>query len=271
MAYNDIVKRKTYEEFLKDAKTPYRGTKNEYPLGRRDYSHRKYIVHDGYIEIKLYSNVLGKLHKDWTFEFIAPNGYGGDAHMMFNRLFPCFYTCLRDHRDMAYVMDKTHVIFNGLRVHLDTGEVHHSSKYHLAVSVIDRAKTKAVRDSVKEEITLMRTYFMNSSTDELVNMLKQYRGESVRLNTINDPLEKMCAFMAAKDIRQLSSSANWRQWAVEKQLDSPSLRDFTFKAFKEAYYKHLYKERNAYRQILVQSGQGIPSNEQDVDLIKEST
>ena len=60
MAYNDIVKRKTYEEFLKDAKTPYRSTKNEYPLGKRDYSHRKYIVHDGYIEIKLYDNILGK-------------------------------------------------------------------------------------------------------------------------------------------------------------------------------------------------------------------
>ena len=271
MAYNDVVKRKTYEEFLKDAKTPYRGTKNEYPLGKRDYSHRKYIVHDGYIEIKLYSNVLGKLHKDWTFEFIAPNGYGGDAHMMFNRLFPCFYTCLRDHRDMAYVMDKTHVIFNGLRVHLDTGEVHHSSKYHLAVSVIDREKTKAVRDSVKEEITLMRTYFMNSSTGELINMLKQYRVESVRLNTIDDPLEKMCAFVAREDIKHLGSNAHWRTGAVEKLLDSPSGRDLTFKTFKEAYYKHLYKEMNAYRQILVQSGQGIPSNEQDVDLIKEST
>ena len=266
MAYNDIVKRKTYEEFLKDAKTPYRGTKNEYPLGKRDYSHRKYIVHDGYIEIKLYDNILGKLHKDWTFEFIAPHGYGGDAHMMLHRLFPSFGTRLQDHRDMAYVMDKTHVIFNGLRVHLDTGEVHHSSKYHLAVSVIDRAKTKAVRDSVKEEITLMKTYFMNSSTGELINMLKQYRVESVRLNTLDDPLEKMCAFMVAKNISKLGS---W--WPIERRLNSPSLRDSAFKAFKEAYYKHLYKERNAYRQILVQSGQGIPSNEQDVDLIKEST
>lgn len=271
MSYNDIVRRTSYQKFLDHATTPYRGTSNEYPLGKRAYSNRKYVVHDGYIEIKLYDTTVGKLHKDWTFEFIAPIGYGNGTHMMFNRLFPRFYTCLRDHRDMAYVMDKTHVIFNGLRVHLDTGEVHHSSKYHLAVSVIDREKTKAVRDSVKEEVTLMKTYFMNSSTGELINMLKQYRVESVRLNTIDDPLEKMCAFVAREDIKNLGSNAHWRRGAVEKLLDSPSGRDLTFKTFKEAYYKRLYKERNAYKQILVQSGQGVPSNEQEIQLIKEST
>jgi hypothetical protein len=102
-------------------------------------------------------------------------------------------------------------------------------------------------------------------------MLKQYRVESVRLNTIDDPLEKMCAFVAREDIKNLGSNAHWRRGAVEKLLDSPSGRDLTFKTFKEAYYKRLYKERNAYKQILVQSGQGVPSNEQEIQLIKEST
>ena len=202
--FYDIYPRKSYEDFIKPSfetlkrigyysKNPqsvivankaFNGTHGkEFPLGLRRYSDRRYYYegNGGVITIKYQNTVMGYVHPDDTFEFTNTRNWASYncKQDILNRLFDAFgLNRLSREGGMVLINRNPHtrncidrsiqyVVFDGLRVNINTLELHPSSNHHIEVTYLDKKLTKAIRDRHEDEFKAARAFIMATNVETL--------------------------------------------------------------------------------------------------------
>lgn len=191
MAYNDVphLSYKVLEK-MRAARVPFRGTEvDAWPIGDRDYSDRHFRydkntgVYDlylghlktvdrlvaGHINDATYDRDmsvlnachLGRMHPDNTFEFLAPRS-GGNFMFLESAFDMNFFTqkniggAATSWRGPGYEMNM-HPLFHGLRVNMDTKEVHPSTHY---TTLHPTLKIKESKEYMKRFDEFLSVYHM---------------------------------------------------------------------------------------------------------------
>ena len=201
MMFYDVYPRKSYADFIKPSfetvkrigyysKNPesvivankaFNGTHGkEFPLGLRRYSDRRYYYegNGGVITIKYQNTVMGYVHPDDTFEFANTRNWASYncKQDILNRLFNAFGLVrlsreggmvLIDYRRGKFNRNTQYVVFDGLRVNINTLELHPSSNHHIEVTYLDRKLTKVIRDKHEDEFKAARAFIMATNVETL--------------------------------------------------------------------------------------------------------
>ena len=191
MAYNDVpyLSYKTLEK-MRATRVPYRGTEiYAWPYGNRDYSDRHfrydqdtgvYDIYSGHLKSLdrivaghfndatydrdmniLKACHIGRMYPDNTFEFVAPHSQGN--FMLLESMFRTYFFTQKNiggattaWRDSKHEM-KMHPLFHGLRVNMDTKEVHPSTHY---TTLHPTLKIKEAKEYMEQFNEFLSVYHM---------------------------------------------------------------------------------------------------------------
>ena len=121
---------------------------------------------------------MGYVHPDDTFEFANTRNWASYncKQDILNRLFNAFGLVrlsreggmvLIDCRTGKFNRNTQYVVFDGLRVNINTLELHPSSNHHIEVTYLDRKLTKAIRDKHENEFKAARAFIMATNAETL--------------------------------------------------------------------------------------------------------
>ena len=184
MSFNDVyqLRLSSWAKLLEMVKNtpPYRGTTNKYPLGARKYSNRYLLFKGDHAEVHYGSynrSHLCNLWEDDTVEFIRDKHYGQGINQLLSAfLYPLFTAddCKQgghSNPTIIYNLDKSnkdnHPVFQGLRIHTKTMELHPSVSYKRFYTVIDRVKSKEIRAKWEEKLKPVYAFFMAGDPVEI--------------------------------------------------------------------------------------------------------
>lgn len=270
MSFNDVVRRKTYAEFLQEAGTikPYRGTTNKYPLGARCYSNRYWTKEDNRVGIFYKDSVLGYVHPDDTFEFRMANNrtaYDQGEALLLSSLLPgwvmskasqggCIF--IRKDSGQKYSDFKRYPVFEGLRLRLSDGYIADDQTYEIHTSVLNRKATKPVREPYEQMFKLAETMIGAMGAEAIVREMKQmmqgqvspamnYRATNVtEAFDINDPAGA-CMWLALRyDYADISTNIIWNEQRAARRLEwrLNKLVKYIAKVFYDELYSNAMKQ-----------------------------
>jgi hypothetical protein len=191
MSFNDVWRRKTYAEFMHEAKTtaPYRGADRvvRYPLGKRAYSNRYWTKEENRVGIFYKDCVLGYVHPDDTFEFRMTPGrtaYDQGEALMLGSFLPVWVMsnasqggciCIRKQRNEGetYKDHKRYPVFEGLRIRLSDGYIADDQTYEIHTNVLNRKATKPVREPYEKMFKLAETMIRGMGAEAIVREMKE--------------------------------------------------------------------------------------------------
>ena len=293
MMFYDVYPRKSYADFIKPsfetvkrigyssrnpqsaivANKAFNGTHGkEFPLGLRRYSDRRYYYegNGGGVTIKYQNTVMGYVHPDDTFEFANTRNWASYncKQDILNRLFDAFGLnrlsreggMVLIKRDVQAVrLDKSvqYVVFDGLRVNINTLELHPSSNHHIEVIYLDRKLTKAIRDKHEDEFKAARAFIMAASI------------ETLRQDHDN--------------IRYERDLYEWCVWYIWRELSTHSFRNSSmsflnnvleanktkwFDKVKKRILEDMYLKEQPFKTRYLQAGERIPTGNWGFKIIK---
>lgn len=181
---------------ISENQEPYRGSENRFPINERRYGHKYFLkeIVDGVPQFKLCywykndpvtePNVFGIVRSDNTIEFAVEGHYmyQGLRQIMSARSYRngyfkssirhggIIYTRLIDEEKREW---RTIPIFKGLRMNIDTMEIHDSSKYSFVKKTINREKSKALLDKYENAYKVAEVMFINMDKDKLYDITKE--------------------------------------------------------------------------------------------------
>ena len=295
MMFYDIYSRKSYEDFIKPSfetlkrigyysKNPesvivankaFNGTHGkEFPLGLRRYSDRRYYYegNGGVITIKYQNTVMGYVHPDDTFEFTNTRNWASYncKQDVLNRLFDAFGLnrlsreggmVLIDHRTGKFNRNLQYVVFDGLRVNINTLELHPSSNHHIEVTYLDKKLTKAIRDRHEDEFKAARAFIMAASAETL-------RQDHHDIRPFQD-----------RDLYEMFVSLMWRALSLHSFRNNSTsylnnlLEEHKTKWFDRAKKKILediYLKEKPFKTRYLQAGERIPTGNWGFKIVKHT-
>lgn len=180
---------------ISENQEPYRGSENRFPINERRYGHKYFLkeIVDGVPQFKLCywyrndpvtePNVFGIVRSDNTIEFAVDGHYmhQGLRQIMSGNYYKGYFSSSIRHGGIIYSKKvdeenntwKTIPIFKGLRMNIDTMEIHESSKYTFVKKTINRQKSKAVLDKYENAYKVAEVMFINLDKDKLYDITKE--------------------------------------------------------------------------------------------------
>lgn len=243
MGFRDVYHRVSYDHFMAQTRTeqPYRSADGlkRYPLGKRQYSKRYWILKDdGTITIHYDGPLLGVVHPDSTFEFrmdVGRTGYDQGEAMLLTSLVAspelggwvmsqahkggCVFV-LRANEDSPWKERMIFPVFKGLRVRLSDGKP--MTEYEVHTRVLDRKATAPIRKqyetifkTAKAMITAMGPsavvqelfHIQNGQIPGALNYLASNVFEAI---DVNDPAGMVLNLTMRYDYANLKSHICWR-------------------------------------------------------------
>jgi len=186
-----------YQRLLKISETqePYRGSDNRFPFSERKYGHKYFLkeVVDGVPQFKLCywyrqdpvaePNVFAIVRSDNTIEFDVEGRYmhQGLRQIMSTGYHNGYFSSSIRHGGIIYskrIDEENNTwrvipIFKGLRMNMDTLEIHDSSKYTFVKKTINREKSKALLAKYENAFKVAEVMFVNLDRDKLSDTLKE--------------------------------------------------------------------------------------------------
>lgn len=179
---------------ISNTRKPYRGSENRFPFSYRQYGHKYFLkeVVDGVPQFKLCyyygkdaisePHMFGIVRSDNTIEFNTGESFDknymhhmhqGLRQIMSGNYSQGYFSRSIRHGGIIYskkIDDETNTwksipIFKGLRMYMDTMELHESSKYTFVKKTINRAKSKAVLDKYDDAFKVAEVMFINMDRD----------------------------------------------------------------------------------------------------------
>lgn len=186
-----------YQRLLKISETqePYRGSENRFPFSNRKYGHKYFLkdMVDGVPQFRLCyyyrkdisePNVFGIVRSDNTIEFDMSGRY---MHQGLRQIMSAYY-----HIDGYFSSSVRHggiiysnrvnkenntwrviPIFRGLRMHIDTMEIHESSKYTFVKKTLNREKSKALLAKYENAYKVAEVMYVTLEQDEISDVIKE--------------------------------------------------------------------------------------------------
>lgn len=293
--FYDVYPRKSYADFINPsfetvkrigyysknpqsvtvANVPYNGTNGkEFPLGLRRYSDRRYYYegNGGVITIKYQNVVMGYVHPDDTFEFTNTRHWASYncKQDILNRLFNPFalnrlsreggmVLIKRDVQAVRIDRSVQYVVFDGLRVNINTLELHPSSNHHIEVTYLDRKLTKAIRDKHENEFKAARAFIMATNA------------ETLRQDHDNITYEKdMYDWFIGYIWRELfthsfrKSSMSYLNNLLEEH------KTLWFDKAKKKILEDIYRTEKPFKTRILQAGERIPTGNWGFKIIKHT-
>lgn len=186
-----------YQRLLKISETqePYRGSENRFPFSNRKYGHKYFLkdMVDGVPQFRLCyyyrkdisePNVFGIVRSDNTIEFDVGSRYmnQGLRQIMsaYYHIDGYFSSSVR-HGGIIYsnrVNKENNTwrvipIFRGLRMHIDTMEIHESSKYTFVKKTLNREKSKALLAKYENAYKVAEVMYVTLEQDEISDVIKE--------------------------------------------------------------------------------------------------
>lgn len=282
--FYDVYPRKSYADFIKPsfetvkwngyysrnaesvivANKAFNGTHGkEFPLGLRRYSDRRYYYegNGGVVTIKYQNTVMGYVHPDDTFEFANTRNWASYncKQDILNRLFDAF-GLNRLSREGGMVLIKRdrsvqYVVFDGLRVNINTLELHPSSNHHIEVIYLDRKLTKAIRDKHEDEFKAARAFIMAASVETLREDHRNIRQSYER------DLYEHFVFHIWKELTTIRSFRN-RNNVLEEHKTK------WFDIAKKKILEDIYLKEQPFKTRYLQAGERIPTGNWGFKIIK---
>lgn len=182
-----------YQRLLKISKTqePYRGSDIRFPFSDRRYGHKCFLkeIVDGEPQFKLcywYVNdpqVFGIVRSDNTIEFVLDTPFmkQGLRQIMSQSYNAGYFSSSIRHGGIIYskrVDEETNTwkvipIFKGLRMNIDTAEIHENSKYTFVKKTINRKKSQMLLDKYDNAFKIAKVMFVNLDRDKLAKTISE--------------------------------------------------------------------------------------------------
>ena len=186
-----------YQRLLKISETqePYRGSENRFPFSNRKYGHKYFLkdMVDGVPQFRLcyyYKNdpvtepyVFGVVRSDNTIEFDMSGRYmhQGLRQIMSSGYFSGNFSSSVRHGGIIYskkIDKENHTwrvipIFRGLRMNMDTLEIHESSKYTFVKKTLSREKSKALLAKYENAFKVAEVMYINLEQDKVSDIIKE--------------------------------------------------------------------------------------------------
>ena len=186
-----------YQRLLKISETqePYRGSENRFPFSNRKYGHKYFLkdMVDGVPQFRLCyyyrkdaitePNVFGIVRSDNTIEFdmggrymhqglrqIMSSGYFNGAFNSSVRHGGIIYSKRVDEENNTW---RVIPIFRGLRMNMDTLELHESSKYTFVKKTLDRKKSKEFLAKYDNAFKVAEVMYVNLEQDKVSDIIKE--------------------------------------------------------------------------------------------------
>lgn len=293
--FYDVYPRKSYADFIKPSfetlkrigyysKNPqsvivankaFNGTHGkEFPLGLRRYSDRRYYYwgDGGVVTIKYQKTVMGYVHPDDTFEFTNTRNWATSncKSDILNRLFDAFglnrlsreggmVLIKRDPHTRYFDRRTQYVVFDGLRVNINTLELHPSSNHHIEVTYLDRKLTKVIRDKHEDEFKAARAFIMAANV------------ETLRQDHDN--------------IRYERDLYEWCVWYIWRELSNHSFRNSSmsylnnileehktkwFDIAKKKILEDIYLKEEPFKTRILQAGERIPTGNWGFKIVRHT-
>ena len=185
-----------YQRLLRISETqaPYRGSDNRFPFSDRRYGHKYFLkeIVNGEPQFKLSywygqdpvsePHVFGIVRSDNTIEFVLERRYmyqGLRQIMSANHYAKGYFSSSVKHGGIIYrkftptkedetIKEwRTIPIFNGLRMNIDTAEIHENSKYTFVKKTLNRKKSQALLDRYDNAFKVAEVMFVNLDRDKI--------------------------------------------------------------------------------------------------------
>jgi hypothetical protein len=295
MMFYDVYPRKSYADFIKPsfetlkrigyysrnpenvivANKAFNGTHGkEFPLGLRRYSDRRYHYdgNGGVVTIKYQNTVMGYVHPDDTFEFTNTRHWASYncKQDILNRLFNAFGLVrlsreggmvLIDCRTGKFNRNTQYVVFDGLRVNINTLELHPSSNHHIEVTYLDRKLTKAVRNKREDEFKAARAFIMAANVETL-------RQDSRNIKSVYE-----------RDLYEHFVVHIWRELSIRSFRNSgvsylnevlEENKTNWFDKAKKKILEDMYLKEQPFKTRILQAGERIPTGNWGFKIIKHT-
>ena len=187
-----------YQRLLKISETqePYRGSENRFPFSNRKYGHKYFLkdMVDGVPQFRLCyyyrkdaitePNVFGIVRSDNTIEFNVEGRYmnQGLRQIMSASFYKnghfrssikhggiIYSKRVDEHKNEWRVIP----IFKGLRMHIDTMEIHESSKYTFVKKTLNREKSKALLAKYENAYKVAEVMYVTLEQDKISDIIKE--------------------------------------------------------------------------------------------------
>lgn len=266
MSFNDVYQLRLSSwakllEMVKDVK-PYRGTTNKYPLGNRKYSNRYLLFKGDHAEVHYGSYRLSHLCNLWeddTVEFVREKHYGQGINQLISAfLYPLFTADVcKQGGTVIYNLDKSnkdnHPIFQGLRIHTKTMELHPSVSYKRFYKVVDRVKSKEIRAKWENKLKAVYAFFMAGDPEEMYRESRKLYWRSDLTPDDMDPYEAFMRIGAHKRVIHLNNN----KWQRGPNLTTK--RKETYDAIRKHFFDWLYVCHEAFEEKEAEIGKAVPA------------
>ncbi len=185
--FSDVHYRKKFSDYLAQTsrEKPYRSAdgKIRYPLGNRRYSNRHWEFlnnnpNSGSILLYYQNSLLGIVHSDDSFEYrmeVGRTSYGqGEAGAVSQAGPGWVYSCSNlgggIYQTKKYRSGEESVkypLFEGLRVNMSDGLIHHSCQYLLHTNILNRKETTQYRKPYEQMFKLADIMLRNMQLDAI--------------------------------------------------------------------------------------------------------
>jgi len=186
-----------YQRLLKISETqePYRGSENRFPFSNRKYGHKYFLkdMVDGVPQFRLCyyyrkndtePNVFGIVRSDNTIEFDMGGRY---MHQGLRQIMSAsfykdgYFSSSVGHGGIIYsnrLNEENNTwrvipIFRGLRMDMDTMEIHESSKYTFVKKTLSREKSKALLAKYENAFKVAEVMYVNLEQDKISDIMKE--------------------------------------------------------------------------------------------------
>jgi hypothetical protein len=269
--FSDVNYRKKFSDYLNQTKNekPYRSAdgKIRYPLGNRRYSNRHWEFlnnnpNSGSILLYYQNSLLGIAHSDDSFEYrmeVGRTSYGqGEAGAVSQAGPGWVYSCSNlgggIYQTKKYRSGEESVkypLFEGLRVNMSDGLIHHSCQYLLHTNILNRKETTQYRKPYEQMFKLADIMLRNMQLDAIHH---EFDDHILAFKSVRYGDEAMLEFAlqntddAVATVMRLAVVFNYKSTSYSSRYlvrsYSNSLIDTTamVKSIRTMFYEHLYSK-----------------------------
>jgi len=268
--FSDVHYRKRFSDYLNQTsrEKPYRSAdgKIRYPLGNRRYSNRHWEFlnnnpNSGSILLYYQNSLLGIVHSDDSFEYrmeVGRTSYGqGEAGAVSQAGPGWVYSCSNlgggVYQTKKYRSGEESVkypLFEGLRVNMSDGLIHHSCQYLLHTNILNRKETTQYRKPYEQMFKLADIMLRNMQSDAIHHEFDdhilafksvRYGDEAMLQYALQNPDDAVATVMRLAVVFNYKSTSYSSRYLVRshsKEMDTTTM----VKSIRTIFYEHLYSK-----------------------------
>jgi hypothetical protein len=268
--FSDVHYRKKFSDYLAQTSSekPYRSAdgKIRYPLGNRRYSNRHWEFlnnnpNSGSILLYYQNSLLGIVHSDDSFEYrmeVGRTSYGqGEAGAVSQAGPGWVYSCSNlgggIYQTKKYRSGEESVkypLFEGLRVNMSDGLIHHSCQYLLHTNILNRKETTQYRKPYEQMFKLADIMLRNMQSDAIHHEFDdhilafksvRYGDEAMLQYALQNPDDAVATVMRLAVVFNYKSTSYSSRYLVRshsKEMDTTAM----VKSIRARFYEYLYSK-----------------------------